>query len=83
MNHSILNLELPVDAQNAAARHGEAVSFEDIGSDNHVGDSRFILKREKDEALRCAWPLITQELASLLVRTPWPTTALRFRAKAS
>jgi len=70
MNHSILNLELPVDAQNAAARHGEAVSFEDIGSDDHIGDSGFILEREKDEAFGSAWPLACNYAASDADRLP-------------
>src|ERR1035438_1877309 len=50
MDDAILNLELSVDAQNAAAGDHQTVRFKHIRRNDDVGNAGFVFKREKYEA---------------------------------
>ena len=51
MNHAVLVLECPFDAQKAAAGNNHAVALENVRGEDNVGDARFVFEGEKDKSL--------------------------------
>src|ERR1035437_505408 len=57
VDYTILVLQWTFDTHEATARNHNAVLLKHVGSEDDVGDARFIFKRKEDEALGSARPL--------------------------
>jgi len=64
VDDAALDLENTFDIEEARACDHDSIAFEEIGTDDHVGDSGFVFHGQKDEAFGSAWALSCDNTAS-------------------